>query len=70
MSHDKAIEHGKEHRKPWRGARAWDTRCRSHGGCKCCEAIRAYKERRRMKLDENLPEGEVTHGGDWMDTRR
>lgn len=32
MSLDKAIEHGKEHRKPYRGAKAVDPMCRNHGG--------------------------------------
>ena len=32
MSLDKAIEHGKEHRKPYRGAKAVDKTCRNHGG--------------------------------------
>lgn len=31
MSLDKAILHGKEHRKPWYDARAWDPWCRNHG---------------------------------------
>ncbi len=32
MSLDKAIQHGKEHRKPYRGAKAIDPWCRNHGG--------------------------------------
>lgn len=31
MSLDKAIQHGKEHRKPYRGAKAVDPACRNHG---------------------------------------
>lgn len=31
MSLDKAIEHNKEHRKPYRGAKACDKTCRNHG---------------------------------------
>lgn len=31
MSLDKAIKHGKEHRKPYRGAKAVDPWCRNHG---------------------------------------
>lgn len=49
MSLTKAIEHGKEHRKPWRGAKAIDATCRNHGDCPRCKMIRVYKERRRMK---------------------
>lgn len=31
MSLDKAIEHNKEHRKPYYGAKACDKTCRNHG---------------------------------------
>ena len=31
MSLDKAIEHKKEHRKPYFGEKAFDTSCRNHG---------------------------------------
>lgn len=31
MSLDKAISHGKEYRKPYRGAKACDKACRNHG---------------------------------------
>ena len=37
MSLDKAIEHGKERRKPYRGSKAIDPTCRNHGGCVWCE---------------------------------
>ena len=40
---NKAIEHGKEHRKPYRGAKAIDRACRNHGGCPWCEENRKYK---------------------------
>ena len=36
MSLDKAIEHGKEHRKPYTGAKAIDCTCRNHGSCDWC----------------------------------
>lgn len=32
MSLNKAIQSGKEHRKPYRGAKAADPCCRNHGG--------------------------------------
>lgn len=32
MSFDKAIQYGKEHRKPYKGAKAIDKTCRNHGG--------------------------------------
>ena len=33
MSLDKAIEHGKEKRKPYYGAQSIDCTCRPHGSC-------------------------------------
>ena len=43
MSLDKAIEHGKEHRKEYRGSKAIDKTCRNHGGCEWCEENRKHK---------------------------
>jgi len=45
MSLDKAIEHGKERRKPYRGSKAFDYTCRNHGGCPWCEENRKHKFR-------------------------
>ena len=45
MSLDKAIVHGKERRKPYRGAKAVDATCRNHGSDKWCEANRRHKFR-------------------------
>jgi hypothetical protein len=50
MSLDKGIEHGKERRKPYRGAKAVDKTCRNHGGCPWCEKGRKAKARRRMPV--------------------
>lgn len=47
MSLTKAIEHGKEHRKPYRGAKAVDVTCRNHGGCPGCRMIREHKDKKR-----------------------
>ena len=44
MSLDKAIEHGKEKRKEYRGSKAIDKSCRNHGGCPWCERNRKFKE--------------------------
>ena len=49
MSLDKAIAHGKERRKPYRGAKAADKTCRNHGGCPACRMCREYK---RLKWEE------------------
>ena len=50
MSLDKAIIHGKEHRKPYRGAKAVDSSCRNHGSCPWCAGNRLYKTRKQELL--------------------
>ena len=45
MSLDKAIEHGKEKRKRYCGAKAIDATCRNHGSDKWCEENRRHKFR-------------------------
>lgn len=42
MSLDKAIEHKKEHRKAYRGAKAIDVTCRNHGSDIWCERNRTF----------------------------
>lgn len=45
MLMDKAIEHGKEHRKPWRGSarsKNFDKTCRNHGSCDYCKFNRLH----------------------------
>ena len=49
MSLDKAIEHGKERRKPYKGAKAVDKSCRNHGDCYYCEQDRLYKYKKKHK---------------------
>lgn len=51
MSLEKAIEHKKEHRKPYRGSKAIDCTCRNHGGCDWCLENRMYA---RKKVEEKL----------------
>ena len=46
MTLDKAIEHGKEHRKQYRGSKAIDKSCRNHGDCPCCQGNRLYRAHR------------------------
>lgn len=48
MSLDKAIAHGKEKRKPYRGAKAVDATCRNHGSDKWCEENRRHKMRDKL----------------------
>ena len=50
MSLDKAIKHGKEKRKPYKGAKAIDHTCRNHGSCPYCEKNRTYNNKKREKI--------------------
>ena len=50
MSLDKAIEHGKEKRKPYYGAQAIDPSCRCHGTCEWCLNNRLYRSRRLEQM--------------------
>lgn len=45
MSLHKAIEHGKEKRKPYRGSASFDSSCRHGGGCSWCVGNRQYRVR-------------------------
>lgn len=59
MSLDKAIKHKKEHRKEYRGSKAFDKTCRNHGGCPWCEEnrkIHALKEEERCAYSEKEEE--------------
>lgn len=47
MSLEKAIQHKKEKRKPYTGAKAVDCTCRNHGSCSFCASNRLYKNRKR-----------------------
>ena len=49
MSLDKAIEHGKEKRKPYRGSKEFFGSCRNHGKCTRCMNGRLYQ---RNKVEE------------------
>lgn len=50
MSLDKAIEHGKEKRKPYTGAKAFACSCRNHGSCDWCRRNRMYQQ---IKMEEH-----------------
>ena len=59
MSLRKAIEHGKEHRKPYYGSKDFDLTCRNHGSCPWCERNRKYKNlKREQKAMAQLKEKE------------
>jgi hypothetical protein len=62
MSLDKAIQHGKEKRKQYRGAKAFDPACRNHGDddwSKTTEPFKANglnnKQKQKLKrLETNI----------------
>ncbi len=54
---DKAISHGKEYRRPYRGAKAVAKSCRNHGSCPYCKGNRLHKFRIK-NLKEELREDE------------
>ena len=57
MSLDKAIAHGKEHRKEYHGSKAIDKTCRNHGGCPSCEMNRQISNIKRMlSADDKMAE--------------
>lgn len=51
MSLEKAIYYGKEHRKPYRKSKAFDSSCRNHGGCSWCLGNHTYQD---QKLAERV----------------
>lgn len=54
MGLEKAIAHGKEHRKPYRDndSKAFDPECRNHGGCVWCIKNRMYSYNKRKQAAE------------------
>lgn len=59
MSLDKSITHGKEHRKPYQGAKAIDRTCRNHGSCEWCKGNRTHKNKKReLKVIQEVREWE------------
>lgn len=52
MSLDKAVEHGKEKRKPYKYksnyAKSVNYHCRNHGSCTYCQRNRIYNTRKRL----------------------
>lgn len=60
MGLEKAIEHGKEHRKPHHGSKRFDYSCRNHGSCAWCESNRKYNDqKRRSACDDQLSDLEL-----------
>lgn len=55
MSFDKAIEHGKEHRKPYSGEKSIDRTCRNHGSCVWCKGNRTHKnDKRKLATEQRM----------------
>lgn len=48
MSLNKAIKHGKEHRRPYRGIQECFADCRPHGGCSFSLSNRMHSTRKRL----------------------
>lgn len=63
MTLNKAIEHGKEHRKEYRGAKAASCTCRNHGTCSWCLENRLFKNTKREE-SAKAKEKEVVDGID------
>jgi len=61
MSLDKAIQYGKEYRKPYIGAASWDSGCRNNNRCSYCRGNRTHSNKRRecQAIEESL---------DWFDS--
>ena len=49
MGLEKAIASGREHRKPYRGSKAFDNTCRNHGACGWCLKSRTYRAQKEME---------------------
>ena len=57
MSLDKAIEHGKEKRSPYYGAKSKDATCRNHGTDKSWEADRKFNSlKKELEASDKLKE--------------
>ncbi len=52
MSLDKAIEHNKEHRGKYYGAKSIDPTCRNHGSCPWCQENRLHKDKKSKEKEK------------------
>ena len=59
---DKAIEHGKEFRKPYKGGKAVAYSCRNHGACEWCRQNRAFKFRDKKYTVKEIEMEEIEYG--------
>ena len=53
MGLEKAIEYGKEHRKPYRGSKRFVRSCRNKHGCPWCEGNRLHSSKCREAATED-----------------
>ena len=58
MSLEQAIKHGKEKRKPYRGAKAVDGWCKNHGICWICRRNHLHKRMVEQIKSEDELKGE------------
>lgn len=57
MSHNKAIEHGKEKRKRYIKAKAVDKSCRNHGSCPYCRDNRLHNSKaKKLHAEQDMQE--------------
>lgn len=56
MSLDKAIKHGREKRREYRGSKAISCTCRNHGSCSWCSNNRLYKDKKRKAAAKDKEE--------------
>lgn len=55
MSLDKAIQHKKEKRKQYSGAKAVDPCCRNHGSCPYCTQTRLHNRKKaELSAEEKI----------------
>ncbi|CUN14721.1 Uncharacterised protein [Blautia hydrogenotrophica] len=55
MSLNKSIKSGKEHRKPYTGAKSIAKGCRNHGTCDWCLGNRTHKnDKRELAAEQEL----------------
>ena len=51
MSLDKAVQHGKEKRVPFRKSKRFDVSCRNHGRCSRCRDDRLHQGKKAIPAD-------------------
>lgn len=64
MSLNKAIAHGKEKRKPYRGIQQFEKSSRCHGGCDLALSNRIHKYNKKLKKMEDAYEEAVYQRAD------